>query len=156
MWARFWVELDLGSKIKHDPCVVNFPILSHFPDPKVTVRDSRAGAPLEKGLLKEESAGSTPPTSGGGGSPGGGRLVRSRSAAVIDIHSFPASVPPFVDFCLRCLLLAMFVYFCLQLSTSVYVCLSLTTTHLQVFRCAQLNVCVARLPQPSAPSAQDS
>ena len=28
--------------------------------------------------------------------------------------------------------------------------LSLTNTHLQVFRRAQLNVCVTRLPQPSA------
>ena len=42
-----------------------------------------------------------------------------------------------------------------RLSTFVYVCLSLTNTHLQVFRRAQLNVRVTRLPQPSVPSAQE-
>ena len=29
-----------GSKIKYDPCVVSFPILSHFPDPHCLVLDT--------------------------------------------------------------------------------------------------------------------
>jgi len=71
-----------------------------------------------------------------------------------------ASVPPFVNcffvFVYFFLHLSTFVYICLRLSTFVYVCLLIANTLLQVFRGAQLNVRVTRLPQLSVPSAQDS
>ena len=68
------------------------------------------------------------------------------------VEPFPTP-PPFVN--CHFLHVSTFVYvFCLLLSTFVYVCLSLTNTLLQVFRGAQLNVRVTRLPKPSIPSRQ--